>query len=116
LKFTNKLKKEVFYELLIYLIVVLIVSVLWVNNVKTLIVLLIVWFLAILMWHDRSDIVIFIVAGIAGPLGEIVCINYGAWSYSNPSFLGIPFWLPLLWGFAGVMLTRIARTIGKILK
>ncbi|HLC72893.1 MAG TPA: hypothetical protein VJH37_04910, partial [Candidatus Nanoarchaeia archaeon] len=39
-----------------------------------------------------------------GPLGR-------GGGHTNPDFLGIPVWLPLLWGFAMVTLRRVVFTL-----
>ncbi|NQV93487.1 hypothetical protein HQ403_03275 [Candidatus Kaiserbacteria bacterium] len=45
---------------------------------------------------------------VLGPVMEIIVINMGgAWNYSQPHILGIPFWLPFLWGNAGLFINRI---------
>lgn len=60
-----------------------------------------------LVLKERSYIYIFVIAGVFGPLAEIIAIYAGAWQYSLPQLLGIPLWLPPLWGLAGVFLVRI---------
>ncbi|MFA5351960.1 MAG: hypothetical protein WC304_01620 [Candidatus Gracilibacteria bacterium] len=48
----------------------------------------------------------FILGGLLGSLTETICIYFGAWSYASPQFLGIPLWLPIVWGIAAVIITR----------
>ena len=65
----------------------------------------------ILLWHKRKDILAFVVAAVVGPLAEMLNIYFGNWHYSNPSFFGIPMWLPLVWGISMLTIKRIAETI-----
>ena len=44
---------------------------------------------------------------------EAVAIKFGAWQYSNPTALGVPIWLPLLWGSAIVFIKRFSETVLK---
>ncbi len=108
--------REVLFEIGIYLLSVLIVSFLWRDNTTTIVILAALWIVAMIFWHDQRDLMIFIVAAIAGPLGEIIAIRFGVWSYANPTFLGIPLWLPLLWGFFAMMLSKVATTIKYVEK
>ncbi len=105
--------KELVYEIILAVVVVSLVIILNKNAWLTFGVLAAVWAFAIYLWHKKIDIATFIVAAVVGPVVEIISIYYGIWSYADPMFLGIPVWLPLLWGFAGVLLRRIAETIVK---
>ena len=69
-----------------------------------------------MFWHTKHDAYFFVTGAIIGPLGEIICISSGVWSYVNPSFLGIPLWLPFAWGFATMLIKRIAETLVRIEK
>jgi len=44
----------------------------------------------------------------------MAAIYFGAWSYANPTMLGIPLWLPLAWGIAAVFVKRVAETLIRI--
>ncbi len=65
---------------------------------------------AFTIWHRRTDVVYFAVPFVVGPLGELIAIGGGAWSYTESS-LPFPIWLPLGWGFAGVCIHRILCSI-----
>jgi len=55
----------------------------------------------------------YLICAVLGPLAEVVCVHFGAWSYAKPQFSGIPIWLPLVWGMAGVFFVDIAEAIGE---
>jgi len=101
----------VLYEVGVYFAAILITSLFWKNNNLVFFLLGLLWLIAILLWHDKYDFIAFIIAAVLGPIAEIICIRFGVWSYANSSLFGIPIWLPLLWGFAVVMLRRIFETL-----
>lgn len=112
----NRFKKELLFEFIIFSLGISFIVFFWKNNILTAMLLLILYITANRFLHKKHDIVFYISGGILGPTAEIVCIRYGAWSYANPTYFGIPIWLPLAWGFASVMLVRISETFVKIEK
>lgn len=60
----------------------------------------------------RSSALIFLIVGFAGATCEILAIHFGAWTYTHPDFLGIPAWLPLVWGSAGLYIARLKTKLG----
>lgn len=63
------------------------------------------------LYQDRVLYAVFVVVGLMGAAAEAVAISHGAWIYSRPQLLGIPVWLPVLWGIAGVTVVRIERKL-----
>lgn len=116
MKAIRRIEKEAFFEILIFFVVMFTIAFLWQNNSVLFIVALIECFVVMNLWHEKYDVIYFIVAAALGPIGEIICIHYGTWSYTKPSLFGIPIWLPLVWGLAGILITRIARTIVRAFK
>ena len=114
MELTKQIEKELIFEFIVFVIGIAAISMFFKNNLILLLILIAVWGISIAFWHRKIDIIFYIVGAIIGPVAEIVCINYGVWQYANPSFLGIPIWLPLAWGFAVVMIKRVAETIAKI--
>ena len=55
----------------------------------------------------RGDWAFALVAGIAGPAVEAVVHATGAFHYTEPDFLGIPVWLPVLWANGGLAIRRL---------
>ena len=107
---------EILSEAVIFIIVVSAVSLFWGNNLLLFLVLLTVWVIALRLWHTKEDVSFSMVAAVLGPFTEAICIYFGAWVYSNPSFFGIPAWLIILWGIAGILAKRIAETIMNSMK
>ncbi len=54
-----------------------------------------------LNWSSKP-LHLYVGAFILGPAAEILAIAHGVWSYADPHFLGIPVWLPFVWGNAAV--------------
>ncbi len=109
---TQKYKKaaELIIECILYVAAVSLMVLLWKNNIITLIMLLIIWLIAILIWHRKIDILFFIIGCVICPIVDFVNIPLGVWTYTNPSFI-IPIWLPLFYGFGSVLSQRIVKTI-----
>lgn len=64
--------------------------------------------------EDKNIIFIYALCFVVGPLMEVIVINIGgAWSYTEPHLVGIPFWLPFLWGNAGLFINRINLSLQK---
>jgi hypothetical protein len=82
----------------------------WAHPVKLTGCYVLVSIFALCKWHTKADVFCYVVAAFLGPLGEVVVVYYGAWTYAKPSLL-IPIWLPLLWGVAGLFLRRLTWTI-----
>ncbi len=72
-------------------------------------------FLFFFLKAKRNDVVMFLVGAITGPGVEIIAISFGIWSYARPDFLGIPMWLPLVWGMFYFLTWRIAKLIMKLI-
>lgn len=60
---------------------------------------------ALWYYHKKNDVIVYLIGAIIGATAESVCIYFGAWTYSNPTFL-IPIWLPLVWGLAALVIRR----------
>lgn len=61
---------------------------------------------------SRTSVWVYLVGFLFGPLAEGVSIRTGAWEYASPTFLGIPLWLPFVWGIAALFIQN-AADLGK---
>ena len=84
------------------------VSLFWKSPLELTWILIAVSILMLLVWKSRDDTITFFICGIAGALSESLAIAFGAWTYAFPSIIGIPFWLPFLWGIAALFMKRIS--------
>ena len=113
---TKKIEKELIYEIVLFCAGITAISLFYANNFLLTFLLIITWLIGMKGWHKNHDIYFLIAGAIIGPLGEIVCIYFGAWRYVNPTFFGIPIWLPLAWGLAIMLIKRFAEIFVKIEK
>lgn len=111
---TKRLEKELLFEIVLLSAGIALISLLWKDNILLTVLLLVGWLFALKSWHKRHDVYFFLAGAVTGPIGEIVAINFGAWQYANPTFLGIPPWLPLVWGLGAVLIKRFAEIFVKI--
>jgi hypothetical protein len=67
--------------------------------------------IGVIFWHKERDILIFVIGGILGTLGEYICMQIGFWQYHFPYLksVGLPISLPMAWGVSAVMIGRIAK-------
>ena len=108
------IEKEVFFMSIVYVIGITLVFNLWTNNLLLTSLLVLLWAINIRYWHTKSDNPLFALGLFGGTLWEINAIQLGIWSYSNPSFLGIPLWLPLVWGETAVVGKRFADILNDL--
>ncbi len=75
--------------------------------------------LALLMlaveWNMRN-ILLYIAVLVSGPGAEAIAIYFGAWNYTNPTWGGIPIWLPFVWGNAALYIVRVKALIDSVIK
>lgn len=67
----------------------------------------------LILYNNKEDI--YILYGLAGVMAEAVAIAFGAWSHASAQFIGIPYWLPLLWGIAALFIKRVINAIHESL-
>ncbi|NIM47244.1 MAG: DUF2878 family protein [Candidatus Aenigmarchaeota archaeon] len=106
--------EEVFVSLII-IFSISFVALLWRDVVLLTAALLILAIFSLRHFHKKNDVIIFFMGAITGASAELVCIYFGAWKYTNPTYL-IPLWLPVLWGIAAIVIRRFAVEIDKRIK
>lgn len=79
----------------------------WTNTLYTVLLLGLTSVCMLIVERSKHALVIYFVAFFLGPLSEAWMISRDAWTYADPHFLGIPLWLPFLWGNASLMFNRI---------
>ncbi len=109
-----KIKKELMFELMLFSIEIALIILFFRKNALLLIFLLAAWLMGFKFWHKKHDIHFFIAGAVIGFIGEAICVYLGVWQYANPSFLGIPIWLPVAWGLAAMLIKNIAETFARI--
>jgi hypothetical protein len=110
----ERVEKELIFEIVLFSVGIAAISLFYKNNILLTFLLIVAWLVGIKFWHKKHDVYFFISGAIIGPVGEIICIYFGVWQYTNPTFLGIPLWLPFAWGFATMLIKRIGETFLKV--
>ena len=80
---------------------------LWKYNTFLTTILMLLSTLMLLIKKSKKEVKIFLFGAFFGSIAEAIAVSSGAWYYKNPSFIGIPIWLILLWGIASVYIVRI---------
>jgi uncharacterized membrane protein YoaT (DUF817 family) len=83
------------------------VALLWKYSFILTIVLIILAILMLLINRSKQEIKTFVFCAFFGAMAEVFAIIFGAWTYGNPNFIGIPIWLIVLWGIASVFMIRV---------
>jgi hypothetical protein len=82
----------------------LVTAALWRHPLGLIVLVFLVGCAIFLLRPTVSSLVVYAVGFAFGPLAEILGIHAGAWRYSAPDFLGIPIWLPFVWGNAALFI------------
>jgi hypothetical protein len=104
------MKKDLFFELLMYAICVILVAILWHKPMFLMLCYVLVSLILFGKWHTKSDALFYVLAFILGSLGEFVAVSCGAWEYSKPFYV-IPIWLPFIWGISALFMKNISETL-----
>ncbi|UCG95438.1 MAG: hypothetical protein JSV92_00075 [archaeon] len=110
----ERLKKEFFIELFIFCIGIGTMALFFENNILVSIILLALCLIRLWLYHRKDDLFFFFSGALFGPVSEIILVSFGVWRYANPTFLGVPMWLPFAWGLATLMIKRFAEIFVKI--
>lgn len=90
------------------------VALLWENQLAVLASLSIIAVLLLFLRAKKRDLVFFVFTGFSGAAAEAIGVYFGAWTYTNSMFLGLPVWLPILWGVAGLYINITYDTVNEI--
>lgn len=91
----------------------ILVSLLYAESALLTGLLLLIAALMLSLRYSKNELLLFITTGILGPVAEMVGMRTGAWGYALPDFWFIPFWLPPLWGLAGIFVVRLHECIAE---
>jgi hypothetical protein len=108
--------KKILLSFILALATIISVTRLWEKNLTLTLVLLLISALNLSIWKGEKYIYLYVVAGILGALSEAYAISYGVWTYANPDFIGIPMWLPFLWGEASLFIISLSFQVKKYLE
>lgn len=99
------MKRELALLLALYAGCVALAAALWYRPLLLAACYVVVSLLVLARWHAAGDLVFYALTFLLGPLGELVAVHAGAWTYHGTQW-PVPPWLPLLWGIVAVFLRR----------
>ena len=105
-----------FLEAALLIITVASVSLFYRQNLLLFAIMAAGWAIALKLFHTKEDITLLLSGAVIGAVAEIVAVRTGAWSYANPTVLGVPLWLPLLWGGSILFTKKLTQTILELLR
>ncbi|MBI2610216.1 hypothetical protein HYW53_03545 [Candidatus Giovannonibacteria bacterium] len=99
---------KIFLETLPIFLGILLSYLFWQNNILLFIIYLVLT-LALIFWHkDKTEFIIFVYGIIIGLIVEVIGTQVSGYqSFTNPNLWGIPFWLPIAWGYGFIAMKRI---------
>jgi len=109
---TNTITKDSVFLICIGLSVCFSVLLLW--NYPDYLTFILVSAIFIQVYYHRTmqDIVMMVSAALIGTPSEILCVKTGIWTYYGPDLVyGIPYWIPLIWGFLFCFFRRFTLTL-----
>jgi uncharacterized membrane protein YoaT (DUF817 family) len=93
----------------------LVTAALWRHPVALVVLVFAVGVAIFLLRPTRPSLVVYAVGFIFGPSAEALGIHAGAWSYSSTNLLGIPIWLPFVWGNAALFIQNAGDVATNVL-
>ncbi|TMM16172.1 MAG: hypothetical protein E6G01_08720 [Actinobacteria bacterium] len=93
----------------------LVTAALWRHPVALIVLVLAVGVAIFLLRPTRASLVVYAVGFIFGPSAEALGIHAGAWRYASNDFLGIPVWLPFVWGNAALFIQNTGDVASSVL-
>jgi len=108
--------KKIIFTLLCSIGTLAVTAYTWQNILLTIVLLSVFGLVTLFVERSKSAVIMYFTAFILGPLAEVWLIHAGAWEYTQPTLLGIPLWLPFLWGNASLTLNRINIYLQSVFK
>ncbi|HEY1634954.1 MAG TPA: hypothetical protein VGF64_09370 [Acidimicrobiales bacterium] len=93
----------------------LVTAALWRHPVALIVLVFAVGIGIFFLRPTRPSLVVYAVGFVFGPTAEILGIHAGAWRYSTNDFLGIPIWLPFVWGNAALFIQNTGEFATSVL-
>lgn len=69
--------------------------------------LLFVVLVRLIFFHGPLDFVYFLFGACIGPTVELILTSFHLYLFTEPDFLGMPYWLPIFWGNVALALRRV---------
>ncbi len=69
--------------------------------------LFVVILIRVIFFHEPWDFLFFLIGACVGPTIELALTSFHLYLFNDPDFLGMPYWLGLLWGGIALSLRRV---------
>jgi hypothetical protein len=103
---------RVFFETFPILIGIVLSYFFWKNNILLMIIYIVLIAIVLKIKFYPGDALALIYGFFIGLLVEIIGTSVSGYqSFTNPSFWGIPVWLPIAWAYGLMMMKRIGMII-----
>lgn len=112
----KRLLRAFAYSCVFAVLTVVSVSLFWETPVRLALFLVALSAALLSFWGSREDVYLYAISAACGALAEAFAIGFKAWAYPKPDMIGIPVWLPFVWGIAGVFIKRTSLEIHDFLK
>lgn len=109
--FMKKPSKTFIYTSIIAILILSTVLLFWKNSLLLALLLAVLSILMIGIGKIKKDFYLYIIVFFIGSLTEAIGIAFGVWAYNQPDIIGIPYWLPFVWGNAGIFIKRLYSEI-----
>jgi len=100
--------------LISFFVLAMLAASLWRSTLLLTAIYLIASIAVLARWHRVDDLAYFVTPFVAGPCGELLAVQSGAWRYAGAG-LGIPVWLPFAWGLAGICMKQTSLAAVSLL-
>ena len=97
--------KKFVISTILALAILLATSFFWNQSLIVAVILIVLSILMFLVEPKGGNAILYFFGFIFGPVSEAIAIHFGAWNYTFPLIVGIPIWLPLVWGIADFILS-----------
>ncbi len=116
-KVNKKYLRSIIKHLIVFSLGVFIICDFYHYNFLVTLLLLIGFIGSIKIWFkEKKDRLFFVIATVFGTIAELFGTYFKVWTYSNPSFLNIPMWLPLAWGMIVLWINSLVKVIERMVR
>lgn len=108
------MKNKIAGAIIFAFIAIAITSYFWQNQILTVILLVMLAVLKQKVYPIRKPMVWYMTTFIIGPAAEglIMYLGSNPWIYVQHTLFNFPFWLPFLWGMAGLIAVTLVEGFG----
>jgi len=107
-------RKNLLIGFMAFILEIVLFYYLWENNIILTISLILVSAFILIWFSSREEKILYFACFILGPLFDLLLVPRGVWSYANPTFYGVPLWLPIAYGLGTVVIVKIGNSISRM--